>query len=321
MKIEHVAAGALLALALSSPALAQQYPAKPVRMIVPFPAGGGVDIVARGLAPHLSERWKQQAIVDNRPGAGTVIGAELAARSPPDGYTLLLANTAHAINATLHKKLPFDPVKDFAQITLVATQPSVLVVHPSVPAKSVKDLIALAKAKPGALNYASSGNGTPPHLSAAMFSNMTGAQLTHVPYKGAAPALTDLLGGQVQLMFATIISVGPHLPSGRVRPIAVTSAKRSAALPNLPTVAEAGVPGFEATAWFMLLAPAKTPAALVDRIQRDAAEVLAKPEVKERFAKEGAETVGSTPAQALAFLRSEIARWGKVVAAANIQPE
>lgn len=321
MKHHTVITAALAALALSSPLAAQQYPAKPVRLIVPFPAGGGVDIVARGLAPRLSEQWKQQVIVDNRPGAGTILGTELAARSPADGYTLLLGNTAHAINATLHKKLPFDPVRDFEPITLVATQPSVLVLHPSVPAKSVKELIALAKSKPGQLNYASSGSGTPPHLSAAMFSNMTGAQLTHVPYKGAAPALTDLLGGQVQLMFATIISVGPHLQSGRLRPIAVTSVKRSAALPDLPTVAEAGVPGFEATAWFMLFGPAKLPRALVDRIYRDASDVLARKDVKDRFAHEGAETVGSTPPQALDYLKKEIARWGKVVAAASIQPE
>ena len=321
MTFRYTLAGAVLAASVCAPLAAQTFPVKPVRIIVPFPAGGGVDIVARGLAPLLSERWKQQAIVDNRPGAGTVIGAEIAARSPPDGYTLLLANTAHAINATLYRKLPFDPVADFSPITLIATQPSVLVVHPSVPVKSVKELIALAKAKPGTLNYASSGNGTPPHLSAAMFTNMTSTQLTHVPYKGAAPALTDLLGGQVQLMFATIISVGPHLPSGRLRPIAVTSAKRSPTLPDLPTVAEAGVPGFEATAWFMLMAPAKTPPALVDRIYRDTAEVLGRRDVKDRYAKEGAEPVGNSPAQALAYLKSEIARWGKVVIAAKIQPE
>jgi tripartite-type tricarboxylate transporter receptor subunit TctC len=314
-------AAAVLAAAVAAPVSAQQFPAKPVRIVVPFPAGGGVDIVARGLTPPLSERWKQQAIVDNRPGAGTIIGADIAAKSAPDGYTLLLANTAHAINATLHKKLPFDPVNDFAPITLVATQPSVLVVHPSMPVKTVKDLIALAKSKPGGLNYASSGNGTPPHLSAAMFSNMAGVQMTHVPYKGAAPALTDLLGGQVQLMFATIISVGPHLSSGRVRPIAVTSAKRSPMLPNLPTIAESGVPGFEAIAWFMLLAPARTPPAIVDRIYRDAADVLQRPEVKARFAKEGAEAVGSSPTEAAAFLKSEIARWGKVIVAAHIKPE
>jgi len=321
MTFRYTLAGAVLAASCAAPLAAQTFPVKPVRIIVPFPAGGGVDIVARGLAPLLSERWKQQAIVDNRPGAGTVIGTEIAAHSPPDGYSLLLANTAHAINATLYKKLPFDPVADFSPITLIATQPSVLVVHPSVPVKSVKELIALVRAKPGALNYASSGNGTPPHLSAAMFTNMTNTQLTHVPYKGAAPALTDLLGGQVQLMFATIISVGPHLPSGRVRPIAVTSAKRSPTLPELPTVAESGVPGFEATAWFMLMAPAKTPPALVERIYRDTAEVLGRRDVKERYAKEGAEPVGNTPAQALSYLKSEIARWGKVVTAAKIQPE
>lgn len=314
-------AALICAAVFTLPASAQNFPAKPVRLIVPFPAGGGVDIVARLLTPHLVQRWGQQVIVDNRPGAGATIGADIAAKSIPDGYTLILVNTAHAINATLFRKLPYDAVKDFQAITLVATQPSLLVVHPSVPAKSVKDLIALAKARPNQLNYASSGNGTPPHLSGAMFSNMAGVQMTHVPYKGAAPALNDLLGGQVQLMFATIISVGPHVQSGRVRALAVTSAKRSAVMPDLPTVAEAGVPGFEATAWFMLLAPAKTSAAIVERVHRDTVAVLNKPDLKERFAKQGAEIVGDTPAQSLGYLKAEITRWGKVVTEANIRPE
>lgn len=302
-------------------AASPDFPLKPVRLIVPFPAGGGVDIVARSLTPHLTERWGQQVVVDNRPGAGTTLGADLAAHAVPDGHNLLLTNTAHAINATLFKKLPYDAVKDFEAISLVATQPSVLVVNTAVPAKSVKDLIALARAKPGQLNYASSGNGTPPHLSAAMFESMAGVRLNHVPYKGAAPALTDLLGGQVQVMFATIISVTPHLQSGRIRALAVTSPKRSPAMPDVPTVAEAGVPGFEATAWFMLFAPAKTPEALVQRISRDTAAVVSRPDVKARFAKEGAETVGSTPDRAAVYLKSEIARWGKVIKAANIQSE
>jgi len=318
----HIAAGATLLIAAGlAQAAAPDYPSKPIRLIVPFPAGGGVDIVARSLTPHLTERWGQQVIVDNRPGAGATLGADLAAKAPPDGYNLLLANTAHAINATLFRKLPYDAVKDFTPISLVATQPSVLIVNPGVPVKSVKELIALAKAKPGRLNYASSGNGTPPHLSAAMFESMAGVEMTHIPYKGAAPALTDLLGGQVQLMFATIISSAQHVQSGRVRALAVTSAKRSAAFPDLPTVAEAGVPGFEATAWFMLLAPAKTPETIVQRVSRDAAAALAKPDLRARFAKEGAEAVGSTPDRAAAYLKSEIARWGKVVRAANIQAE
>ncbi len=306
--------------AATAHAAQREFPTKPVRLIVPFPAGGGVDIVARSLAPHFTERWGQQVVVDNRPGAGATLGADLAAHAVPDGQTLLLANTALAINATLFKKLPYDAVKDFAPISLVATQPSVLVVNTAVPVKTVKELIVLAKAKPGALNYASSGNGTPPHLSAAMFENMTGVSLNHVPYKGAAPALTDLLAGQVQLMFATIISATPQLQTGRIRAIAVTSAKRSPAMPNVPTVAET-VPGFEAIAWFMLLAPAKTPDALVQRISRDAVAVVTRPDVKARFAKEGAETVGSTPDRAAAYLKSEIARWGNVIKAAKIHLE
>jgi len=314
------AVAALMAAGVAQ-AAAPEFPTKPVRLIVPFPAGGGVDIVARGLTPHLTERWGQQVIVDNRPGAGATLGADLAAKAVPDGYNLLLANTAHAINATLFKKLPYDVVKSFEPISLVATQPSVLIVNSGVPAKSVKELIALAKSRPGQLNYASSGNGTPPHLSAAMFEDMAGIQMTHVPYKGAAPALTELLGGQVQLMFATIISAGQHVQSGRVRALAVTSAKRSAALPDLPTVAEAGVPGFEATAWFMLLAPAKTPDAVVQRVAHDTAAVLAKPDVRARFAKEGAEPVGSTPERAAAYLKAEIARWGKVVRAAKLSAD
>ena len=320
----HRTLAAALAAILASGAghaAAQAFPSKPVRLIVPFPAGGGVDIVARSLAPHLTERWGQQVVVDNRPGAGATLGANIAAHAAADGHNLMLANTAHAINATLFKKLPYDPVRDFQPISLIATQPSVLVVHNSVAAKSVQELIALAKAKPGALNYASSGNGTPPHLSAAMFEDMAGVTLNHVPYKGAAPALTDLLAGQVQLMFATIISVTPQLGSGRIRALAVTSPKRSSALPGVPTVAESGVPGFEATAWFMLLAPAKTPAALVQRIARDAAAVVAKPDVASRFSRDGAEPVGSTPERAAAFLKSEIARWGKVVKAAKLQVE
>ena len=317
--MKHLVAAIAAAFTLST-AVHAAYPEKPVRLIVPFPAGGGVDIVARGLAPHLTERWGQQVIVDNRPGAGATLGAELAAKSPPDGYTLLLANTAHAINATLFKKLPYDAVRSFEPISLIATQPSLLVVHPAVPVKTVKDLVALAKSRPGGLNYASSGNGTPPHLSAAMFETLTGVQMTHIPYKGAAPALTDLLGGQVQLMFATLVSVSQHVQSGRVRAVAVTSAKRTPSLPDVPTVAET-VPGFEATAWFMLLAPAKTSKSIVDQIARDAAATVQRADVKSRFAKEGADTVGSAPDRALGYLREEIERWGKVIKAAHIQSD
>jgi tripartite-type tricarboxylate transporter receptor subunit TctC len=310
--------------AIALPALAvhaQDYPNKPVRVIVPFPAGGGVDIVARALTPHLTERWNQQVIVDNRPGAGTIVGTELAAKSVPDGYTLLMTNTSHATNGSMYKKLPYETLADFRMITLVATQSNLVVVHPAVPVKSVKDLIALAKAKPNQLNYASAGNGTSPHLAAALFCSMAGVEMTHIPYKGAAPALTDLIGGQIQVSFATILSVWPHVQSGRVRPLAVTSARRSAAVPDLPTVAESGVPGYESTAWFILLAPAKTPQAIADRLNADAVAVLKRPDVRERFAKEGAETVGGTSAQGLEFLRAEIAKWGKVIKTAGIQPE
>jgi tripartite-type tricarboxylate transporter receptor subunit TctC len=320
--MHRILAAAVAALSIASVHAAQpKYPTKPVRLIVPFPAGGGVDIVARTLAPHFTERWGEQVIVDNRPGAGATLGANLAAKSDPDGYTLLLGNTAFAINATLFKRLPYDPIKDFEPISLVATQPSLLVVNPKVPVKSVQELIAYAKAHPGALNYASSGNGTPPHLSAAMFCEMTGIQMTHIPYKGAAPALTDLLGGQVQVMFATIISSMAHVKAGRLRALAVTSAKRSAALPELPTIAEAGVPGFEATAWFMLLAPAKTPQEIVQQVSRAAQAILARPDVRARFAQEGGEPAGLTPERTAAYLKSEIARWGKVVKDAHIQVE
>jgi len=310
--MKHLVAAIAAALTVSATAHAA-YPEKPVRLIVPFPAGGGVDIVARGLAPHLTERWGQQVIVDNRPGAGAMLGAELAAKSPPDGYTLLLANTAHAINATLFKKLPYDAVRSFEPISLVATQPSLLVVHPAVPVKTVKDLIGLAKSRPNGLNYASSGNGTPPHLSAAMFETLTGVQMTHIPYKGAAPALTDLLGGQVQLMFDNLTSISPHVKSGKLRGLGVSSLRRSPVFPDIPTISEAGVPGYETNAWGGLVAPAGTSREIVMRVNAEMNRALQAPTLRERYAQIDAEPVGGTPEQFGDYVKTETLKWADVV--------
>jgi tripartite-type tricarboxylate transporter receptor subunit TctC len=307
------AAGAWLALGAAA-AGAADYPDKPVRFVVGFPPGGPSDIVARLLGQKLAESWGQQVVIDNRPGAGGNIAAELVAKSAGDGYTLLLGNNSIlATNAALYSKLNFDPVKDFAPVILVASQPNILVVHPSLPVKSVKELIALAKARPGQLNYASSGSGAAAHLSGELFKAMAHVDMVHIPYKGAAPALNDVLAGQDQLMFATSLSVLPHIKSGRLRALAVTTAKRMKAMSELPTVAEAGVPGFEATTWHGVVVSAATPPALVARINADTAKILQLPDVRERFAVLGAEIIGGTPDDFAAYIKKEIPKWTKVV--------
>jgi tripartite-type tricarboxylate transporter receptor subunit TctC len=304
----------VLVLGLVTTAVADTYPSKPIKLIVPFPAAGTTDILARVVAQKLTEAWGQPVIVDNRPGAAGNIGADLVAKSPADGYTVLMGTVStHAINPSLYARLPFDHVKDFAPITLVAAVPNILVVNPSVPATSVKELIALAKAKPGKLNFASSGNGTSIHLSGELFKTMTGVDMTHVPYKGSAPALTDLMGGQVNVMFDNMPSAFPHVKSGKLRALAVTSARRSPAVPDLPTVAEAGVPGYEATSWFGLIAPAGTPKEIVNKFSTTVAKILGTPEVRERLSSQGAEPVGNTPEQFSAFIRAETAKWAEVV--------
>ncbi|MEO8675947.1 MAG: tripartite tricarboxylate transporter substrate binding protein [Casimicrobiaceae bacterium] len=307
------ALGALLALA-AIVASAQTYPAKPIRLVVPFPPGGATDILARDVAQKLTEAWGQQVIVDNRPGAGGNIGSELVAKAAPDGYTLEMGTVGtHAINASLYAKMPYDHVKDFAPVILVAGVPNVLVVNPALPANSVAELIAYAKANPGKLNFASSGNGTSIHLSGELFKFMAGVQMTHVPYKGSAPALQDLLGGQVQLMFDNLPPSLPQIKAGKLRALAVTSLTRAPALPDVPTMAEAGLPGFEASSWFGVLAPAGTPPAIVTKLNAEIAKWLATPEAKERLSKQGANAAGGTPEDFAKHIAAETAKWAKVV--------
>ena len=306
---------ALLVLSLAAfPVAAQAWPAKPIRYIVPFPPGGATDIIARAVAGEISKTLGQQVVIDNRGGAGGNIGTDIVAKAAPDGYTILMGTVGtHGINVSLYSKLPYDAVRDFAPVTLVATVPNVLVVHPSVPVKSVKELIAYAKANPGKLNFASSGNGTSIHLSGELFKTMTGVSMVHIPYKGSAPALADLLGGQADLMFDNLPPSLPHIKSGRLHALAVTTARRSAVMPDLPTMAEAGVPGYESGSWFGVLAPAGTPKDIVNRLNAEIVKALAVPEIRERLQAQGAEPVGNTPEQFAAFIRSEITKWAKVV--------
>jgi tripartite-type tricarboxylate transporter receptor subunit TctC len=310
---------AAVLVALSATAAAQGYPSKPVRIIVPFPAGGTTDILARLVAVDLQKTWGQPVIVENRAGAGGSIGAEVAAKSPNDGYTLLMGTVGtQAINLPLyaqnHNKLPYHPLNDFAPITNVAAVPNVMVVPASLPVNNVKEFIALAKSRPGGLNMASSGNGTSIHLTGELFKSLTGTFMVHLPYRGSAPALQDLLAGSTQVMFDNLTSSLPHIRSGKLKALAVTSLVRSPALPNVPTMEEAtGLKGFDATAWFGLLAPAGTPREIVDKIRNDVAKSMENPEIRERFAGQGALPVGDTPEQFTAYIRSEIDKWTRVV--------
>jgi tripartite-type tricarboxylate transporter receptor subunit TctC len=313
-------AAALLAGALSSAAFAQSYPAKPIRLVVPLAPGGGGDLIARMIAQKISEPLGQTVIVDNRPGGSTIIGTEIVARAQPDGYTLVMATSSHGINPALYK-LPFDPVKDFTGVCLFATAPMMLTVHPNVPAKNVRELIAVAKANPGKLNYASSGTASIPHLAGELFNLSAGVKTVHIPYKGSGPALTDLLGGQVDMMFASPVPTIPHVKSGRLRAIAVASPQRSRAMPELPTIAESGLPGFEAGSFYIVLGPAHMPAAIVSKLNEEMNKAAQLADVRERLSGEAAVVVGGTPQQATAFLEAEIARWNKVVKAAGIKLE
>ena len=313
---------ATLVFCAAATAFAQPYPSKPIHLIVPFPPGGGNDTVARALAQQLGPDLGQPVVIDNRPGAGGSVGAELAARAPADGYTLFLAGVgSHAVNPNLHAKLPYDAVKDFAPITLVASAPSVLVVNPGVPARTIDEFTAFARANPGKLNYASNGNGSAAQLAAAMYESMAGVKMVHVPYKGIAPAMTDLMSGEVQLMFGTIVALVPHIQSGKLRALAVTSTKRSALLPEVPTLAESGLPEYQAGSWYGILAPAGTPREVIERLHGAIVKALRQPEVAKRLAAEGAEVIGSTPDEFGAHLKAEIARVGKVVRAAGIRIE
>ena len=298
-----------------------QYPAKPVRLIVPFPPGGGSDALSRILGPKLAEALGQQVVIENRPGAGANIGAEVAAKSPPDGYTLLMGNVAHAINASLYAKLGYDLIKDFAPVCLLASTPNIVVVHPSVPARSVKDLIALAKARPGQLDVASSGAGSSAHLAGELFKSMAGVKMNHVPYKGGGPAVVALLGGEVSVGFATTPSVIQHVKSGRLRGLAVTTAKRSPSTPDLPTVSEAGVKGYEAGTWYGFLVPSGTPKEVVSRLHAESIKSLSAADVKQRLDNSGFEPIGTTPEQFGAYIASETGKWGKVVRAAGVRVE
>lgn len=297
----------------AQPGAAPGYPTKPVRVVVGFPAGSGADITARLIASKLGEPLGQQLIVDNRPGAGSNIAAELAAKAPPDGYTLFLGTVANTINATLYSKLAFDFQRDFAPIVLATAAPNVLVVHPSVPAKSVSDLIALAKTRPGQLNFASSGTGTAPHLSGELFKTMGGVDIVHVPYKGSPQAVSDVISGEVALMFSPASTVLPHVKSGRLRALAVTTVSRLPSLPELPTVAESGLKGYETITWFGFVAPARTQQAVLTRLNAEIVKVLALPEVRQQFAAQGIEVLGGTPAQFAAYIQQEIAKWARVI--------
>jgi len=300
---------------------AQSYPTKPVKVIVPFPPGAGADITARIFTPKLTEAFGQQFIVDNRAGAAGQIGAEIAAHSTGDGYTLLFTPASIVISRTLYPKITYDIEKDFEPIGIVASAPFALVVHPSLPVHNVKELIALAKAKPGSLFYASTGNGGTPHLATEVFKSQAKINIVHVPYKGTPPAVTDLLGGQVQLMFANTLSVLPHVQGGRLRALAIGSAKRSAAAPQIPTVAESGMPGFEAITWFGMLAPRGTPGEIVTRLSDELRKIGQTPQIRNLLLSQGADPVSNTPAEFRAYLHSELAKWAKVIQDTGVKPE
>jgi tripartite-type tricarboxylate transporter receptor subunit TctC len=299
----------------------QDYPAKPIRLVVPFAPGGGVDITARLLAQSLSVNLGQQIVIDNRGGAGGIVGMELVARAAPDGYTLLMSHVGFTAMPGLYKKLPFDPVKDFTGVVVAISGVYVLVVNPAVPVKSVQELVAYAKANPSKLGFASAGSGSSIHLAGELFKGMAGVDLLHVPYKGAAPALTDVVAGEVQMMFGTATNALPMVKAGKLRALAVTSAKRSALAPELPTVAESGLPGFEVVGWYGLAAPAKTPHPLVTRINADTNRALQSTDLVERLRVQGLEPVGSTPEEATELIRKDVARWTKVIRDAGIQPQ
>ena len=294
-------------------ARAQGYPARTIRIVVPYPPGGPTDVLARIVASRLPDALGQQVVLDNKPGASGMIGAEIVAKAAPDGYTLLANASVHVINPGLYPTMPFDAIADFVPVTLLATVPLILVVNNDLPVKSVRELIAYAKANPARLNFASSGNAAAPHLAGESFKLAAGVAMQHVPYKGSAPAITDLIGGQVQLMFDSMPSAMPHVKAGKIRPLAVTTARRVAAVPDLPTVAEAGVPGYDISTWYGIWAPRGTPRDIALRLQFEIAKVLRLPEVRERFAGLGAEPVGNTPDEFAAYCRSELDKWARVV--------
>ncbi|MDB5927555.1 MAG: hypothetical protein JWN13_6491 [Betaproteobacteria bacterium] len=301
-------------------AASQSYPVRPVRMVIAFAPGGGTDVVGRIIGQRLTELWPQPVVIDNRPGAGSIVGTEIVAKAVPDGYTLQTVSMSHALNVALYRKLPYDPIRDFEHVILAARAPNVLVVHPSLPVKTTKDLIALAKARPGKLNFSSSGTGGVSHLSAQMFCTVAGIDIVHVPYKGAGPAMTALLSGEVQLMMATTPVALSQMKANRVRAIAVASRKRSTLTPDLPTIAEAGFPGFEADTWYGVLAPAHTSAAIVNKLNGDIAQLLRNRDVQAQLEQQGAEVAGGSPQAFRTFAQAEVAKWSKAIRAAGIEP-
>jgi tripartite-type tricarboxylate transporter receptor subunit TctC len=320
MKQQHLAAlivaASLVMLPLAT--AAQNYPTKVVRWIAPFPPGGGTDVISRAIAQKLTEAWGQQVIVENRPGSGGTIGLAAVAKSPPDGYTIALGQLANmGIAPGLYAKLPYDPVKDLQPVTVVLSSPLILVAHPSLPAKNVKELLALARAKPDAITFGSPGNGTTGHLAAEMIKSTTGVRMMHVPYKGASPAITGLLGGEIAMYVSTIPAASPMLKSGRIKALGVTSAKRISAFPELPTIAESGLAGYEVTNWWGVVLPAGPPRDILARVHQDVVRVLKLPDVQGRFAGEGGDVVANTPEEFAAFIREEIPKWTKAIKASG----
>ena len=314
MRLIGMGLSALALTTMTGNVLAQSYPAKPIRFVVPYPPGGASDVTARIIGQKLTEAWGQPVVIENRPGANGNIAAEQVAKAPADGYTILMGNVGpNAISPGLYPNLPYDPVTSFAPVTLTTTVPIVLLVSPSLPVKNVKELIAYAKANPNKVNFASAGNGSSNHLTGELFKSTAGIDIVHVPYKGDAPALTDLMGGQISMMFTTVVAAMPHIKSGRLQALAVASGKRIAAMPNLPTVAESGVPGFDSSSWGGILLPAGTPKEIVAKMHAAVKTILAMPDVKVRLNDLGTEIVGNTPEEFSAYIKSETAKWGKVI--------
>jgi tripartite-type tricarboxylate transporter receptor subunit TctC len=311
---------AIVLLALAAPATADEYPSRPVRLIIPFPPGGSNDVVGRMIATQLSERLGKQVVVDNRAGAGGVIGTEIAVKSPPDGYTLLIVSIAHAVNPWLYK-LNYDPIKAFAPVAILATGPNVLAVNPSLPVSSVAELVALAKQKPGELQYASAGVGSFQHLGGELFKLTAGVDMLHVPFKGGGPAMIDVIGGHTKVVFSSLVQTTPHLRSGKLKALATGGAERSSILPDVPTVKEAGVPDYEAINWWGIVAPAGTPAAVIEKLRKEIAAVQESAETQKQFVNEGAAVIQMTLPQFAAFMQSEMDKWGRVVKAGKIKAE
>ncbi len=314
-------AAALAMLAAATGAMAQNYPNRPIRMVVPFPPGGAVDVIGRVVAPALSERLGQQLVIDNRGGANAIIGTDIAAKAAPDGYTLLIVPAGHAITPNVSRKLPYDTLKDLAAVGLVGNGAYVLVIHPALPVKSVSEFVAYAKARPGKLNYAATGHGNATHLAGELFKVLTGVDMVYILYKGGGPALTDVISGQVAAFFAGVASSAAHIKSGRVRALGVTTARRAAALPDIPTIAETGVPGYEVDGWYGILAPARTPQAIIQRLNADINAVVATQDAKDRLLAVGLQARGTTPAEFHQMIVNDIGRWANVVKRAKIEPQ